>query len=173
MACHTPVVLIRQATTSDVQGVARVHVAAWDAAKEGLDLTTRRTFEERVDLWTRFLAEGRGTLWVVEDDGSIIGFCAVGPSRDDDRAGESEIYTLYVDPAMWGQGIGSALMAHAPGGDVVSLWVGEGNDRARRFYARHGFEPDGAREEGHHVPVIRVVRDARETSPAASGPLVE
>lgn len=173
MACHTPVVLIRPATTSDVKAVARVHVAAWDAAKEGLDLSTRRTWGERVELWTRFLAEGRGTLWVAEDGGSIIGFCAVGPSRDDDRAGECEVYTLYVDPARWGQRVGSALMARAPLGEVISLWVAEGNVRARRFYARHGFAPDGAHEEGHHVPVIRMVRDVRKTSPAASGPFVE
>ena len=165
--------LIRQATKSDIADVARVHVAAWDAAKDGLVVTTRRTVEDREDLWARFLAEGRGALWLAESEGGVVGFCAVGPSRDDDRAGEIEIYTLYVAPALWGRGIGSALISQAPLDQVVSLWVGEGNDRARGFYARHGFEPDGAREEGHHVPVIRVVRDASETSPAAGGPVVE
>ena len=157
--------LIRQATTSDIDDVARVHVAAWDAAKEGLDLTTRRTVEDRQDQWARFLAEGRGTLWVAKVEGDIAGFTAIGPSRDEDRAGESEIHTLYVDPALWGQGVGSALVAQAPPAEVVSLWVGEGNVRARGFYARHGFAPDGAREEGHHVPVIRVVRDASDVGP--------
>ena len=157
--------LIRQATTSDIDDVVRVHVAAWDAAKEGLDLTTRRTVEDRQDQWARFLAEGRGTLWVAKVEGDIAGFTAIGPSRDEDRAGESEIYTLYVDPALWGQGVGSALVAQAPPAEVVSLWVGEGNVRARGFYARHGFAPDGAREEGHHVPVIRVVRDASDVRP--------
>lgn len=157
--------LLRRATPDDVPGVVRVHLGAWDAAKEGVDIATRRTAEEREELWTRFLAEGRGTLWVAEADGTIFGFMAFGPSRDDDRAGEREIYTLYVDPAMWGQGIGSALMAQAPHDQVVSLWVGECNSRARAFYARHGFEPDGAREEGHHVPVIRVVRDASDVRP--------
>ena len=157
--------LIRQATTSDIDDVARVHVAAWDAAKEGHDLTTRRTFEDREDLWARFLAEGRGTLWLAEAEGGVAGFCAIGPSRDDDRVGESEIYTLYVDPDLWGRGIGSALMAQAPTGEVVSLWVSEANHRARSFYARHGFSPDGAREEGHHVPVIRVVRGTSGVRP--------
>lgn len=158
-AWHTPDVLIRQATTSDIAEIARVHVVAWDAAKEGLDLKTRRTLEDRRDAWSRFLAEGRGTLWVAEADGSIRGFCAIGPSRDDDRAGESEVYTLYVEPALWGSGIGSFLISRAPVAEVVSLWVSEANDRARGFYAHHGFVPDGAREAGHHVPVIRMVRD--------------
>lgn len=165
--------LIRPATTSDIADVARVHVAAWDAAKEGLDLTTRRTLEDREDLWARFLDAGRGALWLAEAEGGVVGFCAIGPSRDEDRAGESEIYTLYVDPHRWGRGIGSALMSQAPLDEVVSLWVSEANHRARSFYAHHGFLPDGAREEGHHVPVIRVVRTASGESPAAGGPLVE
>lgn len=165
--------LIRQATISDIADVARVHVVAWDAAKEGLDLTTRRTLEDREELWARFLAEGRGTLWLAHAEGSIAGFCAVGPSRDDDRAGETEMYTLYVVPHLWGRGIGSALMSQAPLHEVVSLWVSEGNHRARAFYAHHGFSPDGARDDGHHVPVIRVVRTVSAASPAAGGPLVE
>lgn len=157
--------LIRQATTSDIADVARVHVAAWDAAKEGLDLTTRRTLDDREDLWARFLAERRGALWLAEVEGSVVGFCAIGPSRDDDRAGESEIYTLYVDPHLWGRGLGSALMSQAPLDEVVSLWVSEANHRARSFYAHRGFLPDGAREEGHHVPVIRLVRGASDFGP--------
>ena len=165
--------LIRQATTSDIDDVARVHVAAWDAAKEGLDLTTRRTVEDRQDQWARFLAEGRGTLWVAKVEGDIAGFTASGPSRDEDRAGESEVYTLYVDPQRWGEGVGSALMEQVPAGEIVSLWVAEGNTRARRFYAGRGFSPDGAKEAGHHVPVIRVVCRVSGASPAAGGPLVE
>ena len=86
------------------------------------------------------------------------GFIAFGPSRDADRQREVEVYTLYVDPDSWGQGFGSALMAEVPVGEVVSLWVVERNSRAREFYGRHGFAPDGAREAGHHVPVIRLAR---------------
>lgn len=165
--------LIRRATPDDIPGVVRVHLGAWDAAKQGLDIATRRTAQEREELWTRFFDEGRGELRISEADGTIIGFIAFGPSRDDDRTGECEVYTLYVDPAAWSGGVGSALIAELPAQDPVSLWVGEGNARARAFYDRHGFRPDGAREEGHHVPVIRVVRDTRETSPAPGGPLVE
>jgi GNAT superfamily N-acetyltransferase len=138
--------------------VVRVHVGAWDAVKEGLDLLTRRTAEDREDLWTRFLAQDRGALWVCEDDGRVVGFMAIGPSRDEDRQGEVELYTLYVDPHLWGAGIGSALMAMVPSDADVSLWVSKGNARARSFYERHGFDPDGAAESGHHVPVIRLAR---------------
>ena len=165
--------LIRQATASDIGDVARVHVAAWDAAKEGLDLPSRRTAGERSQHWTAFLGDGVGELWVADEGRGLLGFLSFGLSRDEDRPGETELYTLYVDPQAWGRGVGSALMDVLAATDPVSLWVAERNIRARDFYERRGFAPDGAREEGHHVPVIRVVRDPRETSPAARGPLVE
>lgn len=157
--------LIRPALPQDIPDIVAVHVAAWDAAKDGLDLPSRRSAEDRTRQWTTFLDAGVGAMWLAEERDGVGGFLAHGPSRDDDRAGESEIYTLYVDPHRWGRGIGSALMSQAPLDELVSLWVSEANHRARRFYARHGFEPDGAREEGHHVPVIRLVRGASDFRP--------
>jgi len=154
-------VLIREAAIADVSAVVQVHLDSWDAAKEGLDLPTRRTREQRTELWTTFLDEGRGELWVAEEHGRVVGFIAFGSSRDEDRRGETEIYTLYVDPDRWRQGVGSALMDQVPESAVpISLWTSEGSAQARAFYARHGFHPDGATEAGHHVPQVRLVRTA-------------
>ena len=156
--CNTGAVQIRPANAADIPAIVRVHVTAWDAAKEGLELPTRRAPEQRTESWTSYLERGESALLVAEQDGAVAGFVAFGLSRDDDRRGEVEIYTLYVDPGSWGQGVGSVLMAEVPVGATVSLWVSERNARARRFYARHGFVADGAQESGLHVPVIRVVR---------------
>ena len=41
--------LIREATADDVPAVVQVHLNSWDAAKEGLDLPTRRTREQRTE----------------------------------------------------------------------------------------------------------------------------
>lgn len=152
--------IVRVATAADVPAVVAIHLASWDAAKEGLVLPTRRSGEQRTELWEGFLREARGSL-LVACDPEPVGFIAFGPSRDDDRDGECEVYTLYVAPERWRTGVGSALMAHVPPGEPVSLWVTEGNARAREFYARHGFVPDGASEPGHHVPAIRVAREDR------------
>jgi GNAT superfamily N-acetyltransferase len=63
----------------------------------------------------------------------------------------AELYALYVHPAQWSTGIGGALMdqvlakVRAAGYPSITLWVLEANTRARRFYARAGFAPDGAR----------------------------
>ena len=151
--------LIREATASDIPAIVRVHLLAWDAAKDGLDLATRRGPEQRTELWTAFFAQGRGQMSVAEAQGCVVGFIAFGPSRDDDRQGEAEIYTLYVDPAWWRQGVGSALMDEIPETvGPISLWASEGSRQARGFYERHGFSADGATEAGHHVPQVRLVR---------------
>lgn len=149
--------LIRAAETRDIPAIVDVHLAAWDAAKEGLDLPTRPGPDVRTQRWTEFVTSGKGTL-LVADDGGLVGFLSFGPSRDEDRAGELEVYTLYVAPERWGTGVADALMARVPSSGTVSLWVAERNARARAFYGRHGFIADGATDPGHHVPVLRVAR---------------
>ena len=66
------------------------------------------------------------------------------------RAGDTgEIYALYVTPIWWSTGAGRALMAsvlaalRAAGYLTAVLWVLADNARARRFYERAGFSPDG------------------------------
>ena len=71
-------------------------------------------------------------LWVAEDDGALAGILVL----DGDFVDQ-----LYVEPALTGHGIGSALLAVAkrerPQG--LQLWAFQTNTGARRFYERHGF----------------------------------
>ena len=153
---------MREATADDLEGIVDVHLASWDAAKDGLAITSRRSRDERVRQWTEVLSSDSTTLVAEDSDGAIRGFLCFGPSRDGDRQGEVEIYTLYVHPAWWRQGVGSALMREVPDPGVpISLWTSEGSAQSRGFYASHGFHPDGATEAGHHVPQIRLVRPGR------------
>ena len=50
----------------------------------------------------------------------------------------------------------------ALGDDPASLWVLEDNPRARAFYRRHGFDPDGAVKthtvDGAAIREVRLVR---------------
>jgi GNAT superfamily N-acetyltransferase len=54
---------------------------------------------------------------------------------------------LYVDPDLWGNGIGSQLLEQAmdsfrtAGCTVAELWVMDGNERAQQFYRSLGWHP--------------------------------
>lgn len=77
----------------------------------------------------------RGTL--VYDDGAVKGFVTV----DGD-----EIRRLFVEPCLWGRGIGHALLTEAMAKGGRRLWALEKNVRAIRFYERHGFRLTGRKK---------------------------
>jgi len=98
-------------------------------------------------------ADGTATT-VLDDEGAVRGFARVGPVRDDDLApsGLFEVRAIYLEPSAWGSRRGSLLLGAALDtvpADVpaVSLWVFAKNARARTFYERHGFEPDGRQQD--------------------------
>jgi GNAT superfamily N-acetyltransferase len=68
-------------------------------------------------------------------------------NTDEDVA---EIAAIYVTPDVWRTGVGTALLdaalteTRARGCKSMTLWVLADNHRARDFYARFGFTPDGA-----------------------------
>jgi len=150
-------VLIRPGTPEDAETTADVHVRSWAAA-----YTLRGpTLEQRLDLHRR-----SPPSLVAEVDGSIVGFVGVGPSRDSDAHGE--LYTIYVDPAHWGTGVGRELIRAGEermrelGYRHVVLWVLDVNARARRFYEMAGWAADGERRTiefvGQSIPEVRYAK---------------
>ena len=59
-----------------------------------------------------------------------------------------------------GTGLAQRLYNEAVGNRAAYLWVMRDNARARAFYARNGFLPDGAAkiDPDFGVPIIRMVR---------------
>ncbi len=107
--------------------------------------------DKRVKSWERSLsAPGPRTTLIAEAVNSLAGFCVFGPSRDRDVAFAGELIAINVHPDFWGRGFGGALCerlvseASLRDWKEVTLWVLQGNGRARRFYERAGFTPDGA-----------------------------
>jgi ribosomal protein S18 acetylase RimI-like enzyme len=106
------------------------------------------------------------TTVVCEEQGAVVGFASTGPSRDEDEIGE--LYAIYVEPEAWSRGAGRALMAAAEKQlasdyDAALLWVLEDNPRARGFYERAGWAPDGIRKAeerlGVRAPEVRYRKD--------------
>jgi GNAT superfamily N-acetyltransferase len=157
---------IRAATGSDATGIARAQERAWQSAYRHVfpvDELDRGGFI-RSELWRERLEHpppGWTTL-VADEDGEVVGFVSVGPSRDE--RGLGELYAIYVHPDWWGTGAGRALIER---GDLelrsryreATLWVLEDNPRARSFYEAAGWAPDGATKSvarwGVRAPEVR------------------
>jgi GNAT superfamily N-acetyltransferase len=164
---------IRAATPDDAGQIAAVDVASWQAAYRGLmpdAYLDALSVEERAADWRRRLLgrdteRGRSTF-VADDGGAILGFVRVGPDPDVPAAGF--VFLLYVLPARWRGGVGTALMAAADaalrdGGFMsAALGVLEANDRARRFYECLGWRSDGSRRSddygGRELAALRYTR---------------
>ncbi len=150
---------VRRAAADDARAIAEVHVQSWKAAFPGLvpqDYLDALVPGDRLSQWTEDLASQRWpAVFVAEQDNTVVGFAAVAPSEDPDADPRSvgELRTIYLRPGSWSRGLGAALLEaavdelRAAGFEAASLWVLHSNARARRFYERHGWRPDGSTKE--------------------------
>ncbi|MGH9305237.1 MAG: GNAT family N-acetyltransferase [Acidimicrobiales bacterium] len=153
-------IVVRPAAVLDAARITEVHVRAWQLAYRGilseryLDDLSLQT-KERRRRWEGIITapERPGTVTLVaEVDGEVAGWASHGSNRDSDvtTPQTGEIYGIYIHPDYWRIGAGSELMAAAvdqmaaSGLVEATLWVLEDNKRARSFYARHGWRPDGS-----------------------------
>lgn len=146
---------VRPAAPGDADAVAAIQVHAWQAAYPGImsqGWLDAMDVEPRAVTWREIIAApGPGNHVVVAvAGGAPVGFAAFGAARGlpaPDAVGE--LFALNVDPPRWRAGAGSALIGHAHAGLTADghrtavLWVFTANERARRFYERHGWAADG------------------------------
>ena len=187
-------VVIRSASPADAAQIAAVMRDSWFAGYDGIiapaiiDRATapdggariRQSF--RIRPWQRMIA-AVARRPAPAGATRIVGYASFGPERDvldmpwpypltpAGSAGEiAELYALYVHPAWWSTGTGRALMdqvlakVRAAGYAYITLWVLEANARARRFYQRAGFAPDGARHVLDDLGGITEIRYRRALS---------
>jgi GNAT superfamily N-acetyltransferase len=141
---------------ADAMDIATVHVESWRATYRGLlpqDFLDELDPVQRCAVWRRIMS-GQGPrerTVLAEEAGQVIGFANVCPSRDSDATSGTvgELASIYLLSSLWGQGFGRQLMAGAISALVedefseATLWVLEGNERARRFYQAGGWTSDG------------------------------
>ena len=140
---------VRLARGDDATAVETIRVQAWRVAyRHILPPDELDAFPMDPSRWrSRFESPPEGwATFVAEQDAAVIGFAAVGPSRDE--RGLGELYAIYVDPGTWSRGAGRALIAKAVqqlalAYKTATLWVLTANDRARRFYELAGWQPYG------------------------------
>lgn len=138
---------VRRAVLSDAPAIALVHVRSWQATYRGM-IADEVLDNLSVEASTRSWEGTIDTVWVGLVDDEVVAFASAGPSRDEDAA--FELYAIYALPSAWGTGLGHSLMKAALDGEPdVIVWVLEENRRARDFYERQGFRPDGVTKIQH------------------------
>jgi GNAT superfamily N-acetyltransferase len=134
--------MIRPVGGADVKAIAALQVRAWQAAyAHFVDDDHMPTVADRESMWRDLLP---GQAWLAERAGDLAGVVGIVGA---------EVRVLYVEPAHQGQGVGSALLAHAEdalrtvGHARATVWAFRDNTLGRGFYERRGWRADGAEQE--------------------------
>jgi GNAT superfamily N-acetyltransferase len=143
-------VLLRPAADRDLPAIGALHFHSRATAYADIlspEALAYGSPESLGEWWAERWKWERDThrLTVAVDGDTLAGFTYLGPSEQD---GVAELYAIHADPAYVGTGVGRALMGDAlPAlarlGDRAVLWVLVANARARRFYERGDWAPDG------------------------------
>lgn len=162
---------LRPLAVGDCDELGRVHMAVWREAYAGLmpaDYLAGLSDERCADNWRELAASAESgadearTLVVVGPDGDLAGFGSAGPSRDEDAPTPWELYAVNLASRARGTGVADRLLDDLVGARAATLWVVEGNARARAFYGRRGFVDEGGRDvhPATGTPEIRMIRPA-------------
>lgn len=142
---------MRAASPEDAVALATIFLRCWRSAYRGVvadEIIDGLTARGVAAWWRRLVKDAASHVVVAERDGGVLGMARFGSDPDDELRGH--LYSLYVDPAASGTGIGHTLLEHATahlsaaGHKSATLWVFAANERGIRFYRSAGWEPDGA-----------------------------
>lgn len=147
--------VLRPERPADTRAVAVAHLAAFRKGHAGIlpyEVLAALDAEVWVQRRRERLAEpvpDLGTL-IAEVDAVIVGHITFGPDPTEPDRTIGRVWACYLHPDWWGSSIADAMMRAALATlpeTEIRLWMLEGNHRAGRFYQRHGFRPDGARDK--------------------------
>lgn len=137
---------VRAATVDDIGEIQQVARQTWTVAYE--DIVGPEEIERAMQEWyassaiEQQLAADDVGYFVATDSGDVFGYASSGPS-DAENCGE--LYSIYVHPDRWGDGVGARLLERATD-HVVGLGFGRmrvavlaENDVGNAFYRRCGF----------------------------------
>jgi len=161
-------ITIRRAAPADAAGLHELAARTFGLATPP---GTRRTDIEAFvaehlarDRFERYLADPSRIVLVAEDAGAVVGYGMLvgGPIKDPDVAAAVaavtdgtataiELSKFYVAAENHGSGVAATLLtatlaaAAATGARLCWLGVNQRNERAAKFYAKHGFEIIGTK----------------------------
>ena len=143
---------VRKAFPEDAAFCANIHKRSWLYAYThclGEEFILQR-HKGREAVWKIMLTSPENDNYVAVLNGKIIGIISIGKERDGDMpANTGELCGFYLDPDYIGKGYGRKAMdwvkqeLFSRGYNSVVVWVLDENRRAKRFYLKNGFVPEG------------------------------
>lgn len=138
---------IRPATPDDAAHIARLHVKAWQTSYQGI---VHQSYLDGMDVgartqrWRKGLENGKSQTFLAFEHANLAGFTSVGPSREEQYPHHFELWSIYLDPAYVGKGVGKLLFNQAvqygleQGFTRMFVNVLDTNKAGRQFYERMG-----------------------------------
>ena len=137
---------VRDATIEDALAIRGVAQASWrDTYRDIFEpefieaFLDRNYSEAALARAAKEASRDESVFLVAERDGAIVGYLHFG-----EGSRGPELYRIYADPAHYGTGVGSALLAELHRRiegrvEAYVLDVHSRNERGRAFYERNGF----------------------------------
>ena len=158
------------AEQNDAAALAEILTQSWKEAYAHIlppaELESAANKERYTAAFAAMTRNPANTFYIAHCGGIPCGMLLYCPARDADLSGYAEIVALYTLQKYWGSGLGRALAERAlgemqPRFAGAALWVFQDNARARRFYEKCGFVPDGKQKQENFSNKPQSVRYAK------------
>jgi GNAT superfamily N-acetyltransferase len=146
-------VQVRRLGQQDWKTLRDVRLAALADAPYAFWATFQEESRFGPEQWRRFLKAA--AWWTASRNDRVVGVVAV--LRRGEILDEAELIAMWVAPDERGRGTAARMLqaacewARAAGTQTLTLWVTEGNDRAKRLYESWGFQATGERADLPHT----------------------
>ena len=146
---ETTQITIRPAREGDEALLAAIQTESWRQAFAGIlkpEVLEPMTDPQRAkEAYHRLLREKTGKGYLLERNGTPQFITWWGPVRDRQEAETAELFCIHSLPDHRREGLGSRMLEFVlqdmrqAGYQKAMLWVFAENQKARRFYEKHGF----------------------------------
>ncbi len=148
---------IRHALPTDARAIAEVHVGAWKTTYQSIfppSVMDALSVDKREKFWAESLSKPVSksvTLVGCDETGRVVAFASGGPERTGHLGCDGELYAIYLDAAVRGQGLGTLLVRRlareleALEFTSIAVWVLALNPY-RKFYKALGGLPIGQQQ---------------------------
>lgn len=143
-------ITIRKAKLGDEKTLANIQTESWKSAFADIiskeELFKYTNINKATEMYSNVLQSNYAEVSILEIDNKPHCIASWSKARNPEFSDHAELICIHSLCDNWGKGYGSIMMKHIfeeiknSGYDKVLLWVFEKNNRARKFYEKHGFE---------------------------------